>query len=804
MENLGTNSTGRVSTHECMSGVLRILDQEREDTICVVKGSLITYPGLSDREDEPSSSEEDIFYDLDERYEQRDEMEYPHFHIDDLEFDEENMEIEDDEINHEVYVYDFNKYYSRGDLINIQLCCGSELDDCECDNIASFCFYIKEFDVMIILQTNKGVYRIDKFLDLLYELGLEDVRIYDRRHYLLDRSTYFLFVNSCSSLFSIENDYSGVMAINWNRIMHAQNGNMEEDNDNCFFSKSTMDHLDAFYDSIDGDDVPPQRNNNVDSSAAPTYVGSFSSDEAASDNGDLPVNDNRVTNKIPRTYNNSSFIKNGKVFKNGEMIGFDKSNQKRNRRKKDDISTMNKPEEKKKLANQYRRKMIESPKVTDDEKSFTQVEDKLPELEEKIVAYNTSIDLLNKYIFRYTRPDMKLNLNSSPNLWFLSKLRDIGSTFDPLQECACFVTISCTLIQYSWQTAPFRMIKDFLSYTFAKIGYYDIPGNHYLTMYYPSTIMQYVGRFYRSFSPRVVYTIIFLMFIRLLFRWGCKVVNNNTEIIHYRRHVIKDIDNEVERIDKNETSDLRRQADKNFKIELDEIYVSYTEKVSDCVTVKIDLPLFTLNSGEIKVKSEQNTGLIASKEVLMNAIQPRSVNMSVSSEALLERMAGNIANAPYVNSDKGKLLSNDIYNDTSRLATAIQLHFRCNRKPTCIYDVNFRKEDTIRLVCVPPQPTPSYALIRNLWSRCQNVLCYLVIEPPRWILNQVMNQMSLCTQLPQHILVMMRSAALRWPQAASHIQMLYHRALILLILILLFMVSRKGWLISLLPLRRES
>jgi hypothetical protein len=167
-----------------------------------------------------------------------------------------------------------------------------------------------------------------------------------------------------------------------------------------------------------------------------------------------------------------------------------------------------------------------------------------------------------------------------------------------------------------------------------------------------------------------------------------------------RQHRVEICEGTEEIREVDEDVDLRRQSDKAFELSMPQQTVDYVETVTDFVTYGHSFLGFELTRVHKEVY-ETSDDRKADLELLTQMTSPRSTQMTISPEALMERMATSTSNGPEVNYDRSSIFGQDVNGNTSRLATAMILSDRCRNIPSCVYESVFRTRDVLRLVRNP-------------------------------------------------------------------------------------------------------
>lgn len=247
-------------------------------------------------------------------------------------------------------------------------------------------------------------------------------------------------------------------------------------------------------------------------------------------------------------------------------------------------------------------------------------------------------------------------------------------------------------------------------------------------------------------TPKISYFLFTLITLYTIYKLIAILVNQCVVIDRYKKHVITVLDQNIPSPDLDDNISMKRQADMSYESTVKEEYCRYNESVSECLSFTMNTPLGDLCSGEISDNTQHKLDCFASRALVKEMYQPRSVSMNISAESLMERMANNTANGQHINYDRSSMLNTDVTNDSARLATAILLDHRCDRLNTDIYDQVFRQGDMVRMVHVPSIPTSS-TLITNLGRYLRTGFVYMGTELMRLISNPVLPQMNLSSIL---------------------------------------------------------
>lgn len=181
----------------------------------------------------------------------------------------------------------------------------------------------------------------------------------------------------------------------------------------------------------------------------------------------------------------------------------------------------------------------------------------------------------------------------------------------------------------------------------------------------------------------------------------------------------------------NPNVDLRREADLTFQNKLAFKAVKYIETVRDTYEYGHNFGMFKWVKHET-VDIEVSPVRTADAELLTQMTNPRNISMNNSAESLIERL-GN-SNGPMINYDRADIFEEDVNANTSRLATGVVLSARCDNLKTCVYESLFRKADQVRLRLVPgtKEPRPSTLLtgLRNLISDVGTYMGIVLTKSP--------------------------------------------------------------------------
>jgi hypothetical protein len=143
-----------------------------------------------------------------------------------------------------------------------------------------------------------------------------------------------------------------------------------------------------------------------------------------------------------------------------------------------------------------------------------------------------------------------------------------------------------------------------------------------------------------------------------------------------------------------QNTDFRREAEKNFKISLDQKIYTYSDRVTYYIELgyEIDGAFHRVNIEEIETTS---TLTKCDMELVTQILCPKNMNMNISPESMLERMGNSTNLGPFISSSRTSTFVDDIPNNSARIAYFIALTHRHNY-PQDIFDQLFRQADRIR------------------------------------------------------------------------------------------------------------
>jgi hypothetical protein len=129
---------------------------------------------------------------------------------------------------------------------------------------------------------------------------------------------------------------------------------------------------------------------------------------------------------------------------------------------------------------------------------------------------------------------------------------------------------------------------------------------------------------------------------------------------------------------KSKTTDYRQQAQKSFEKTEDSTLGVFTEEFTKTYYFGYyDEGRFVIVDQYVRDTKTQTA--TCELELVCQMFSSRNMCATVSTEALIERMANSTNLAPHVNHYRNDHLSMDVYNDSYRLATYITLFHRMNR-----------------------------------------------------------------------------------------------------------------------------
>jgi len=256
-----------------------------------------------------------------------------------------------------------------------------------------------------------------------------------------------------------------------------------------------------------------------------------------------------------------------------------------------------------------------------------------------------------------------------------------------------------------------------------------------------------------------------LYFARLMFHMFCRFIVPYIKLTKFKTHTSTIVnDNELVPIDPR--IDNRLETSKSFVATLDEEYIKFVERVDDCVRVSIDCSFGNVVDVIIAGDTHQSSILTASKEMVMNICQPKSLSMGNSVDGVTERVLTSSSNCQYIYSDKSRIFIDDISNNSTRLATTIALSHRCNTMDTDFLNEVFREGDALQLVSIPQSCQYCHLNLKQV----NNYLidgCCMAIGLLKLILNLVMSPMSLCILILGLMLFMTKQSVRLWQRLYS-------------------------------------
>lgn len=143
--------------------------------------------------------------------------------------------------------------------------------------------------------------------------------------------------------------------------------------------------------------------------------------------------------------------------------------------------------------------------------------------------------------------------------------------------------------------------------------------------------------------------------------------------------------------------DMRIESDKNFKVtqgRRQHIVTEYTSRVNPVGYYSYDGTFVCTNSITDRVN---NYTYLADMEIVMQMCSAKNTALTISPEAVIERIGNSNNCSPFVNTNRYDQTLQDIPGNSSRVAACLQLSHRYHAKNTDIYDQVFRRGDRIRL-----------------------------------------------------------------------------------------------------------
>lgn len=637
---------------------------------------------------------------------------------------------------------------------DFEVCC-LRFDDCghELENKCHvFVFHLANTGIVLNIKTSIFAVRMTRLWYFLDDIGIKNYKIRDNKNILINES-YGQVVYCTNGPFKVEDGYGKIMSINWNQLMHALNGNMDE---------MDLEKLEEFYND--------EKWNMPDEEQETHPRIRCAMEENILDDKNHQI---RQVQKMQKR----TFRKDGKFYKDGQIIGTDKFSQKQKTFKNFQNHKNNRPEEIEKFRNQRAQIKKFAPKVEEEGKCLqeeVQNDNNLPDGElkgveqepEKVKSkrFSGAFILKDEYAYAYTMKGMTARMRSG-FLKVFQMMHDIG-TWNYSELFKDYIAKSSIIVTTCQQFGIRRAVGDLLQFVSPKSLIYEY--NLLISPYIPIRVYYILERIAKLYTPRIAYLILLTLLVKFLFQIICVWLHNNVIKEEFKVHRLVITNQNIPTPEIESHDDMRRQADQTHEVTVKEELCMYNEYVEEYVNLKFDTPLGKMETGGVLGYTEANLDLVASRALVKEMYQPRSVSMNISPESLMERMASNTANGQFIDYDRSTSLNTDIINDSARLALAIMMSHRSQRVKTDIYEEVFRRGDLVRVLQVPENLHPSINLLRNLWRLSKHVTACMGIVLTKLIFDPVQYLMSLSTQSQMLIGIMILLSVQLWRRRSFH------------------------------------
>jgi hypothetical protein len=599
--------------------------------------------------------------------------------------------------------------YGKSYAINNYCCCTGL---CKYDD-SSFSFYkicIPQYSVTLTVVTRHPVLFYSTFNTFLQEdCGFYRYVLTDKFHREL-ATRRILTIQPSDGPFSIFSDYSNILAINWNRLMHAINGNGDYA---AFLSDSwnrlmhsingNMEEDDTLQDGIETEvgnwegltgTIPGKRlirstsmgNLQALKSKGPGLVnnsrlannggyGNFESDEG--DVGfDRGLTEDDYLIGVPPNLN-----------KIGQVIGTNKYHQKRATNLREKRNFMNKHldtlTDKSKFIKGQTKQFYSKVSFDGDGPLPGAIDVSAPPIAEekkkRILNMVTKFSFLPRYEYTIESDELDLKPRTILQRFYKSFRNVTNSPFAPVLNALSNVKVMCSAVVATFVGKLMNSLFDFKNNLFADSETFrlflgllhkcckNIPYAHLVKLCCGYLILALVYKllqcsYYKQF--RAVTTVI---------------VSETPEKL-------------------GEDDDPRREREKYHDGVHNPIWVEFYEEREDFVRSGIEIPIIGkfLKSNTNKRLHDSETK-IAEKENVIHMLENKNVAPTLSPIAVMNRLSSSVTIAPFVKVDRSRVLSDNVIANSTLLATAINFHSRC-RDLNDAFNVGFPTQGPIRLV----------------------------------------------------------------------------------------------------------
>lgn len=235
-----------------------------------------------------------------------------------------------------------------------------------------------------------------------------------------------------------------------------------------------------------------------------------------------------------------------------------------------------------------------------------------------------------------------------------------------------------------------------------------------MKIFYPIVIMllrvfliQYNVDIYCKFSyPYYIFTRLVVCYVLYNIR---NKIYGKYNFITYRPHIVSygprfyrrsmELVEKVLTLSVDETYDLRIESEKNFKIVHDCNIYRYSEKLEEIYPIGYYYDDKFIAHQEVPFLISEDTHL-CDLELVCQMFNPKNTSMTVSAEAIAERISNSANLGPFINKDRRQPLCEDVINNSARFALNVTMHHRHAYKGD-ILDQLFRKGDRLRPTLPP-------------------------------------------------------------------------------------------------------
>lgn len=147
--------------------------------------------------------------------------------------------------------------------------------------------------------------------------------------------------------------------------------------------------------------------------------------------------------------------------------------------------------------------------------------------------------------------------------------------------------------------------------------------------------------------------------------------------------------------------DARIEIDKNFEITQSSKIIDVTDKLQKCHPVGY----FDYNGKYVEYmtlhENPDKSFYQVNLEQVAQMCSPKNMAMTISAEAVLERVGNSNNVSPFVWTDRSWIFDDSLAENSARFASYVILHHRFSQRETDLYDQLFRRGDRLRLIRSP-------------------------------------------------------------------------------------------------------